>query len=224
MRQQTPVDTAGDGDPPVSLRPALPWLALTLGVGVAAVVVCLARFAELPDPYPVHFGLAGDPDRFDDRSHANVLMPVVVGQLSALSVFACLLLVRGQGHRRLVAPLAALACVIGGGISLVSIAQYLSADAVAPPWSFWALLAGIVVTTVWVVVAAVRVGRASQDDHEGWRLGGLVYVDPDDPEVFVSKRVGVGVTLNLGRPLGWVVLALVLLPVALVVVLVSVSA
>ena len=70
----------------------------------------------------------------------------------------------------------------------------------------------------------MRVGRARPDDREGWRLGGLVYADPDDPEVFVSKRVGVGVTLNLGRPLGWVVLALVLLPVALVVVLVSVSA
>ena len=224
MRQQTPVDTAGDGDPPVSLRPALPWLALTLGLGAVAVGVGISRFAELHDPYPVHFGLAGDPDQFSDKSYVNVLMPVVVGQLCALAVLVCLPLVRGQGHRRLVAPLAAMSCVIGGGISLVSIAQYLSADAVAPPWSFWALLAGIVVTTVWVVVAAVRVGRASQDDREGWRLAGLVYVDPDDPEVFVSKRMGVGVTLNLGRPLGWVVLALVLLPVALVVVLVSVSA
>ncbi len=40
----------------------------------------------------------------------------------------------------------------------------------------------------------------------GWRWGGIVYFAPDDPALFVPKRVGIGVTLNMARPLAWVVL------------------
>lgn len=214
MTQETDRDAGGR----TSLRPALPWLVVTLALGLAAVVIGLVRLDQLPDPYPVHFGPAGDPDRFTDRSPGAVLMPAVVGQLSGLAVFATLVLVRAQGHRAVVPPLAALGLVIGGGISLISIAQYLSADAVPPPWSFWLLLAGIVVTTAWVVHASVRSSRRSADEREGWKLGGLVYSDPDDPDVFVPKRTGVGVTVNLGRPMGWVVMALILLPGIILVV------
>lgn len=210
-----------DGSERISLRPAVPWLVVTLALGVAAVVIGVLRLDQLPDPYPVHFGPAGDPDRFTDRSLGAVLMPAVVGQLSGLAVFATLLLMRSQGHRAVVPPLAALGLVLGGGISLISIAQYLSDDAVPPPWTFWALLAAIIVTTIWVVVASVRASRESPDEREGWTLGGLVYANPDDPDVFVTKRTGVGTTVNFGRPLGWVVMGLILLPGILIVVAVT---
>lgn len=206
----------------VSLRPALPWLVATLALGVAAVVIGVVRLDQLPDPYPVHFGPAGDPDRFTDRSLGSVLMPAVVGQLSALAVFTTLILIRVRGLQRLVAPLGAMGCVIGGGISAISIAQYFSEDAVPPPWTFWALLAAIIVTTVWVVVASVRAERETPGDRTGWKWGGLIYADPDNPDVFVPKRVGVGTTVNFGRPLGWVVMGLILLPGILIVIAVTV--
>ena len=202
------------GEAPVSLRPALPWLLGMLALGALAIIVGLVRLDQLPDPYPVHFGPAGDPDRFEARSAVTVLMPVIVGLLSALAVFATLLLVRSQGLPRLVQPLAALGFVVGGGISLVSLAQYLSEDAVAPGWGFWLVFAAILVTVVWVVVASLRSGGGSQADREGWHLAGLVYADPEDPHVFVPKRTGVGTTVNFGRPMGWVLMALILVPVA----------
>ena len=198
------------------LRPALPWLVVMLVLGVAAVVTGIVRADELPAPYPVHFGMAGDPDRFSERSLGTILMPAVVGQLCGISVFATLLLLKPE-QRRMVTPLSALGLVIGGGISLSSLAQYLSDDAVAPPWTFWALLAGITLATVWVVVASVRAGREVEGaDADGWRWGGTLYVNPDDPDVFVSKRVGVGVTVNLGRPMGWLVLGLIMLPAVII--------
>lgn len=211
----TPPDAGTEST--VSLHPAVPWLAMTLLLGVAAVVIGVVRLDELPDPYPVHFGFLGDADRFEDRSLVSVLMPVIAGQVCALAVFASLLLIRSQGHVRVVTPMAALAGVVGGGISLISIAQYLSDDAVPPPWAFWALLAGIIISTIWVVVASVRAERESSDDREGWKLGGLVYANPDDPEVFVPKRTGVGTTVNFGRPMGWVVMALILLPTGIII-------
>ncbi len=212
-----PIHEETKGETPVSLRPALPWLAGMLVLGALAIVVGLVRLDQLPDPYPVHFGPAGDPDRYEARSAITVLMPAVVGLLSGLAVFATLLLVRSQGHHRLVQPLAALGFVIGGGISLVSLAQYLSEDAVAPGWGLWLVLAAILATVAWIVVASLRSAGGSQADREGWHLWGLVYADPEDPHVFVPKRTGVGTTVNFGRPLGWVVMALILVPAVAVI-------
>jgi uncharacterized membrane protein len=48
-----------------------------------------------------------------------------------------------------------------------------------------------------------------------WKLG-LLYVNRDDPAIVVEKRFGIGYTLNLGHPLTWVVLAVMLLVVVLI--------
>lgn len=50
----------------------------------------------------------------------------------------------------------------------------------------------------------------------GWKLAGVVYFAPDDPAIFVPKRVGIGQTLNLARPAAWAVLLLLVgVPLAL---------
>lgn len=71
----------------------------------------------------------------------------------------------------------------------------------------------------WVAVAATRVTRTAlrEQDSSRWHAG-LFYADPDDPAVFVANPGGMGTTVNLGRPLGWLVLAALLLPAAAVVV------
>ncbi|CAM5347612.1 DUF1648 domain-containing protein [Leifsonia shinshuensis] len=40
-----------------------------------------------------------------------------------------------------------------------------------------------------------------RDDDRHWK-GGLIYVNPADPALFVPKRFGVGLTINLGHPGG----------------------
>ena len=208
--------------PAVSLRPAVPWLLIMLALGIAAVITGIVRIGDLPDPYPVHFGPAGDPDRFTDRTIGAVLLPVIVGQLSGIAFFAiCAAMRTTQLQQRIVTPLAVCGAVIGGGISLISIMQYLSDDAVPPPWTFWALLVAILASTAWVVIASTRAERKVPGDRAGWHLGGLIYANPDNADVFVPKRLGVGVTINLGQPLGWLLAALVLLPGILIIVAVT---
>ena len=55
----------------------------------------------------------------------------------------------------------------------------------------------------------------------GWRLGGLIYFAPDDPALFVPKRIGIGQTVNLARPAAWALLAALLLAPALIAWLVT---
>jgi uncharacterized membrane protein len=50
------------------------------------------------------------------------------------------------------------------------------------------------------------VGDRTRDEHWKW---GLIYVDADDPALFVEKRFGVGYTLNFGHRGAWVLVALI---------------
>jgi uncharacterized membrane protein len=59
-------------------------------------------------------------------------------------------------------------------------------------------------------------GVVNRDDDANW-VGGLLYMNREDPAILVARRFGVGWTLNLGHPLSWLVL---LATVAIVVVLV----
>ena len=44
---------------------------------------------------------------------------------------------------------------------------------------------------------------------EGWKLGGAIYYAPGDPTVFVPKKLGIGSTLNFGRPQAWLFIAVI---------------
>ena len=53
--------------------------------------------------------------------------------------------------------------------------------------------------------AAAPVGDRTPDEY--WKLG-LIYINRNDPALFVEKRFGIGFTLNFGRPGAWVFLVL----------------
>jgi uncharacterized membrane protein len=56
-------------------------------------------------------------------------------------------------------------------------------------------------------------GDNASDRH--W-IGGLIYFNPDDPAMFVEKRIGIGYGLNFGNARSWIVLAgVVLIPIVL---------
>lgn len=57
-----------------------------------------------------------------------------------------------------------------------------------------------------------RIIVASQNSTDGrfWKAG-LFYFNPGDSALMVPKRQGFGYTLNFGRPVCWVIFALILL-------------
>jgi uncharacterized membrane protein len=50
-------------------------------------------------------------------------------------------------------------------------------------------------------------------DH-AWKAGGLFYFNPHDPAIWVEKRVGLGYTLNIGNARAWLLIGMMLAPVA----------
>jgi len=63
-----------------------------------------------------------------------------------------------------------------------------------------------------VMAEASGAALVQRDDDQYWK-GGLIYFNPDDPAYFVSKRFGVGWTMNFAHPVAWLFL---LAPLAIV--------
>lgn len=132
--------------------------------------------------------------------------------------------------------LSQLTFVIALGISAIDVTQRL---APTPSWAIKVCAIGMVILVMVVVIAAVVRGRAqlqpanvrdprtprpdAVDDDEHWK-GGLIYVNGDDPSLVVPRRFGLGWTLNLGRPAGVVIAALLFASIAALIIAVNLLA
>jgi uncharacterized membrane protein len=86
------------------------------------------------------------------------------------------------------------------------------------------LAIGLVVAIVALAVVAIPMKRGGAPisarggrEERGWH--GFIYANPDDPNLFVPKRLGVGWTLNFGHRRAWQVVFGFLAFVALSIVL-----
>lgn len=60
-------------------------------------------------------------------------------------------------------------------------------------------------------------GSVFRDDDRYW-VGGFLYNNPDDPDLFVPKRYGLGWTMNIGQPRGkLMMIGMLLLPLVLII-------
>ncbi|WP_123054215.1 DUF1648 domain-containing protein [Clostridium sp. JN-1] len=59
------------------------------------------------------------------------------------------------------------------------------------------------------------------DDDKYWKLGNTIYVNKDDPALFVEKRFGIGWTMNFGRKESIIILAVFILLIVLLPIITS---
>jgi len=131
-------------------------------------------------------------------------------------------------HRGFVLAAARALLVLAGCTSLTFLANALDVwNLAVPPAPVRAAL-NVVPTALGgavILVVIIRIGQSgsrirlagttagrgttvNRDDDRLYRLG-LFYFNPDDPSVFVPKRFGVGWTLNVARPVTWLILGAV---------------
>jgi uncharacterized membrane protein len=81
------------------------------------------------------------------------------------------------------------------------------------PWPALLLICGILIAVVLVLFLPVPSSRRKARiptnrphvifrDDDRYRYAGLFYNNPDDPAVFVPRRIGFGWSVNFGHPLG----------------------
>jgi uncharacterized membrane protein len=195
------------------------WDLFAAGALAALLVAWVFLEARLPLRVPTHFNFAGTADGWTDRS----AMPwLVFGLPVGIWLLSWLLDLAMQGGDE-----ATRAKIVGNrplrGLMTLGIAGLGLAMLLIPLYGLWILWVALgflflcLGVGIWECVLAMRrLGPLDEDEHYVW---GLFYVNSQDARIWVPKRIGIGWTLNFGRPAGWLMLVLLLAPLALILAL-----
>lgn len=184
-------------------------------VTVAASVLYVAiQFDQLPERYPVHWGLSGQVDRWGHKDWVTILAPGLIG-LAATGLVALQAWAMGNSRRmgrKAAWGMLALEWAVG---ALMALVVWLPVLGVMPGWGAQVMLllplAGV--AAVLATMPAPGPG-AAQAGPECWRWG-VFYYNPADPDWVVARRSGMGYTLNFARREAlWIMGALLLLLLA----------
>ena len=224
------------------------WWFLTYAIIIiVTIAIAAVNYKYLPDQIPMHYDISGNVDRYAAKSIGSLMtMPVMQALLGIMffGIFIGILKAKTQSDgnnideslrndRNFRMKMANFIFIIGLftlmlflfielpmlGLIQVSVMQIL-------PILF------LVLVFIFVVYLIMRVGqggsrlntstdtfknKASSSD-KNWILG-FIYINKEDPSIFVERRFGMGYTINLGNPVSIIILiVLVLLILALTIV------
>lgn len=216
------------------------WVGAVLPFGIlgTAALYLKSHWSKIPASFPVHWGLEGA-DRWAERTPQAVYGPLVIGAVMCLVLVGLMVAIirisrpvhaRGAAagfdaaRRRLILNvLAGTEYFMALELSLISLLPLLPEAARNRAVVLLGVLPlGLALAVVLLVLrardrleapvdaqkGAETVGDRTADSH--WK-GGFFYVNPDDPALFVEKRMGLGYTLNFGRPAAWAIIGLLIL-------------
>jgi uncharacterized membrane protein len=185
----------------------------------SAALYLRANWDRIPARFPIHWDFNGHPNGWSHRSGGGVYGPLLLGALVVLFNEALALLTY-RGARRGTARSTTLVVLIAVSylIALVFSMAGLSPFWAPQPWVVFGVIVAFLVAIVAIVARAYsrpepEGAPAESTPEQCWR-GGIFYYNPDDPALFVEKRVGVGYDFNFGNRLTWVILGGILLFVA----------
>jgi len=184
------------------------WDLLSAAGGCALWAFYLRLLPTLPEPFPIHFNAAGRANGWTPKDHLHWI-------IFGMPLFMWLLLVViGAASSRLTKDpvLAEIRGLLGLGSCLL-----MGSTLLIPAHGMRALQVGVALLLVCLVSGVVLLGRDATrllkgspgDGNYRW---GFFYNNPGDPRLWVEKRIGIGWTLNYGRPAAWWLTVLFLVP------------
>lgn len=212
------------------------WLALIPPFAVLAVagfIVATYR-QQLPERFPVHWDIAGQPNRWSTRDSLEVFQPLAICAAVLMMMVGFVLAIlhgtrqpggpdadwsrrfRAANLRMLIALMYGI-CLLYAGMTVMPFFQ-VNEQLPVMMWVFVGLL--LVIT----VIAAIPLIRMSSEPGSGsdatpdncWFLG-QIYYNPNDPALMVEKRFGIGYTLNFGNRMSWLLMTgIAALPIVMI--------
>ncbi|MDO5727939.1 MAG: DUF1648 domain-containing protein [Bowdeniella nasicola] len=222
------------------VTPLWPVLILAVGISLAGLVVMSVQYSSLPDPIPVHYDFAGTVTTWEPRTWTNVLsLPLISLISNLLLIGVCMLLSRrydtrfpdgnpkaartfqlatGKTLQQVLAVVTLLSSLTLTALAVAPLLQLTSAGIV---WVTWGVVAASGLPIIYLVFDSARQhrnltaasqhpGPESPDDDRLWKWG-MFYVNHDDPRMWVAKRNGLGLTVNLAHPGGVAVMGVIAL-------------
>ena len=167
----------------------------------------------LPPSFPSHWGIDGRPNAWASRDWRGVYGPLLFGA----AIDGLLVMVAWIGSR--VSRKTVMQYATVQSLQLFLYPATLSFILIAllplvrvPAWVIpIVLLASIAALLYWSYLKINATPEAERVPRDTWKAG-IIYWNPNDPAIFVPKRVGVGYTLNFANKWSWLaVVALVVI-------------
>ena len=197
------------------LQASLFLVPLAMLAGVALYI--RSRWNDIPARFPVHWASDGTVNGWSSRSLPGVYGPLIIGTMVVLFLMA-ISAISSWGSRKNAFSAASKIMVIAVSFVIAtafSWAALLPFHGLSTRAILWLDIASFVFLAAMVCLSLLRHVEPGTDTGEitsdaCWH-GDQFYNNPNDPALFVEKRIGVGLTFNFGNPRSWIVLALMLL-------------
>jgi uncharacterized membrane protein len=211
----------------------------------AAGVYIALRWNEIPARFPIHWGFDNRPNGWAGRSLAGVYLPMLIGLAVCLLMFLLVWQIEKNSRGSPAMRNLTVRLMLTLSYFIAALCGWLTASLPLLHGAPSATNMGIIMGCIAVILAAVvffglrakaepepdagsptvppsvpGIGALSGDNtaDRDW-IGGLFYFNPDDPALFIEKRIGIGYELNFGKPAAWVFIGVILLIPAAAVVL-----
>ncbi len=185
------------------------WIALALppfAAPLATAAYLRAHWDEIPARFPLHYNLAGTPDRWAQKTARGVYGPLLfaAGLMLLLLLLGITIFHGARRGRQRTATLKL-------EIAALYFLAYIFTIVALMPLLHISLAASLVPTLLFLIAIAAWAYKLVRDPEmpvdstpdEYWRLGSFDY-NPNDPAIFVQRRIGFGYTLNFGNPFSWI--------------------
>jgi uncharacterized membrane protein len=198
-------------------RPLSLWLCIPPFVWLAGVAFYLqSHWSQLPERFPVHWGVDGQPNGFATRSFEGVYGPILLAAF--MNVFFLLLamaLLRASRNTTMrhvtVTVLLLLMYPVSFAFGMVGLLPLTTFPIWLVPVVTLASVAVLIVWSIMKITAHTATDAVPEPQNDSYWKAGMFYYNPDDPAIFVSKRVGIGYTVNFANKVSWLVMLGILL-------------
>ena len=189
----------------------LPWFMWLwpgpVAILAGAAIYLHANWDRIPQRFPVHYGINGQPNGWAEKSVQGVYGGLILGAEIVVWMLVTALAVwygarRSAMRRPLAATMISISYAMAGLFSEV-VLQPLRA---APPILVTVLTPFVVlIPSVIYLLRKFNQPRDPPDPtpEECWKAG-MLYYNPNDAALMVEKRSGMGMTVNFGNPWSWV--------------------
>jgi uncharacterized membrane protein len=186
-----------------------------LAIGVVALFL-QSQWSRLPEIFPVHWGADGQPNGWAHRDPKGVFGPLLMCVAMNLFLLGTGWVIARLSRRTVmrhvtVRSIQFMLYPLTFVITLVALLPLLSLPLWLSPAVMLASIAGIVYWSYRQLTAPGARDAVPEPQSDSYWKAGMFYYNPNDPAIFVSKRVGIGYTMNFANKMSWVVLAGMLL-------------
>lgn len=207
-------------------RPSL-WLVLPPLLAIVAVALYLhAHWDRIPLRFPVRWATDGQPQAWASRDPRGIYGPLLMAGLLTSFLLALtwaiwrfsrntvMRHVTVRGLQLLLYPLT-LTFLVTALLPLTNASgRAIQGVLLALAGIMLLFIVGLIYWSYLRISAPGQMDEVPEPQSDSWWKAGMFYYNPRDPAILVSKRVGIGYTLNFANKWSWVALALLVLAIA----------